>query len=414
MSEQMALIKVEPVEVEVLDPEPVGYGEPAAVRSFADMIARAVVAQQEAPKLSENEKMYHWSAAFQEWLAEDPRTGAARPKNTIAAYSDAWNDFRQFCPKMPWAVEGIDVKAWVADLRQRPLAPHVQKGLERSGRRQPGQVGLSDSTINQWLAGISSFYSYCEEYDVRAKDGRMVKLFDGINPVKTRAVKRPKSKAFERTTWLDAEQLKSLLQAVRGYAEINAAKSLRDYALIRCYLATGARNREVREWQWGDLEQRGGKVFYRWENKGKSGLDELPASAWRAVEEYLRLTGRLATMQPGDYIFQPLSDSATRLKRADGSAVVENWDRNRPISPQEANRLLRQYAKRAGLEPDRLHIHCLRHSAYMLYREAGVDLEERSRLLHHSSLSTTQIYDHKISGQVNTGWARAEALLGLS
>lgn len=400
------------VEGEVLEPEP---EMPAAAKSFAELIARAVVAQQDAPKLSERERFVAWAQAFDEWLAEDPRTGQARPAATKDAYGAAWEDFRRCCPKVPWAIEGLDVKTWVADLRTRPVAAHVMKGLVRNGRRQPGEVGLSDATVNQWLAAISAFYSFCETYEVRTRDNRTVALFDGINPVKSRAVKRPKNKPFYKVAWLNAEQMRSLLQAIRSYARENPEKAARDYALYLCYISTGARNSEVRLWKWGDIEKRGGTHFYTWANKGKDGTDEIPADAWAAVEDYLRLTGRLGAMQADDFIFRPSSDSATRLRRADGSHVVtpEDWDRNRAISSQMANENLRFYARRAGLEADQLHLHSLRHSASMLYREAGLGIEERSRLLHHSSISITQIYDHEMAGQRNTGWAKAAGLLGL-
>jgi integrase len=171
----------------------------------------------------------------------------------------------------------------------------------------------------------------------------------------------------------------------------------------------------VRVWRWADITLRGGTHFYSWENKGKSGTDEIPSDAWAAVEDYLRLTGRLNAMRPEDYIFRPTSDSPTRLKRPDGSPVIDpgDWTRNRPISAQQANADLRSYARRAGLEADQLHIHSLRHSASMLYRASGMDIEERSRMLHHSNIATTQIYDHQLAGQRNTGWAKAAGLLGL-
>lgn len=416
MDSQHALVKVERfTEVEVLDPEPQPMVMPAAALGFAEMIARAVVAASEPAKLSETEKQFHWAVAFQEWLTKDPKTGDARPANTLQAYRAAWEDFRVCCYKPYWKVEGLDVKAWVDDLRTRPLPPHVQKGLVRNGRRQPDQVGFSDATINQWLAAISAFYSYAEQYEVRSTTGQIVPLFDGVNPAKSRMVKRPKQKAFEKSIFLDVEQLRALLDSIRHFGAKNPAKALRDYALFMCYISTGARNSEVRTWRWGDLKRRGAVTFYSWANKGKSGTDELPGDAWAAVQEYLKLTGRLGSMQDQDYIFTPLSDHITRLRRADGSPVVgpDEWSTNRPLSPQEINRCLRQYAKAAGLEVDRLHVHCLRHSAYMLYREAGLSLEERSRLLHHSSLAITSIYDHAVAGQRNVGWAKASSLLGL-
>jgi integrase len=192
-------------------------------------------------------------------------------------------------------------------------------------------------------------------------------------------------------------------------------KELRDYALFTSYILTGARNSEIRLWRWKDLKRRGSKMFYSWANKGKDGSDELPGPCWDAVLDYLRMANRLETMQPDDFIFQPIGASILRLRRMDGSPVIDpgTWDTNRPISPQEINRLLRAYCKKAGIDATGVHVHSLRHSANMLYHTAGATLEARNRMLHHSSLDMTKRYDHEIAGQRNADWLKAADLLGL-
>lgn len=414
MAQQLALIP-RPVEVEVLPPEPVEAGRPTPA-DFARMLAAAVVAAQEPARLTEREKEYWYPQAFAEWLANNPRTGDPRPAATINAYQAAWEDFRLFCPKRIWLVEGLDVRAWVDDLKRRSLDPSVAKGLVKNGRRREGQLGLSPSTVNQYISAISAFYSFAEGYEVRAADGRTVPLYDGLNPAKSQIVKRPKTRAFDEVTYLAPEHLRALLQAIRSYAPLNGAKSLRDYALFLTYISTAARNSEIRVWQWRHLVRRGVSMYYTWRNKGKSGTDELPAEAWDAVQDYLTLTGRLNTIQADDYIFTPLGDSVKHLKRSDGTPVVDPdaWTTNRPLSMQEINRCLRFYARRAGLaDVDRLHVHCLRHSASMLYLEAGLPVEELSGLLHHSSLNITTHYVHQVQGKRNVGWAQAANLLRL-
>jgi integrase len=413
MDSQFALVPL--AEYEILPPE-VEEQPQFTPADFARAIAQAVVAAQDAPKLSEYEKERLYPIAFEEWLYTNPRTGDPRPQATIDAYKAAWEDFRLFCPKRVWLVEGLDVRAWVHDLRTRPINPAVARGLVKNGRRAAGQMGLSPATVNQYISAISAFYSYCEGYEIHAADGRTIALYDGLNPAKSQIVKRPKTHAFHEVVYLDSEQIRSLLAAAKSTNPRNQLKALRDHAMLLCYVSTGARNSEIRLWQWKNIQNRGAVVYYTWSNKGKSGMDELPAAAWQAVKDYLAATGRLSTIQPTDYIFTPLGDSATHFRRADGTRPVdpETWTTNRPLSGQEVNRNLRVYARRAGLDNIvKLHVHCLRHSAYMLYREAGVDLEERSRLLHHSSLAITTQYDHRVGGQRNTGWAKAAGLLGL-
>ena len=419
------------VEVEVLDDEP-ALGEPwpqaqGAAQMFAGMVAQAVVAAQAGPQLSDAEKVVAWAEAFNEWLYTDSRTGDPRPKATTTAYAAAWADLRAFTHKESRFITGLDIKEWIADLRSRPIDPTVAAGLIRNGRRQPGQVGLSSSTVGQWIAGISSFFTFCQSHEVRADDGRIVVLLDALNPAKSHAVKRPKTKKFGTdVTWLDDGQLKALREAIRSAQTLadlargvgsgeRTIKELRDYALFTSYIMTGARNSEVRVWKWSDLRILGGRTFYAWANKGKDGVDELPGPCWAAVQDYLRLDGRLETMQPDDYVFQPMGDSILKLRRADGSPVMrpEDWNRNRPISPQEVNRLLRGYCRRAGIDDPAVHVHSLRHSANMLYSAAGTSVEERSRMLHHSSLDMTMRYTHQMEGQKNANWSKAADLLGL-
>ena len=165
----------------------------------------------------------------------------------------------------------------------------------------------------------------------------------------------------------------------------------------------------------------GGSPYYHWKNKGKSGWDELAVPAWEAIRTYLQFAGRLPRMAGDDYIFTALSDCAERLRSsygncpADGARVsaARTDTTNRPLSGHEVGRLLKKYGALAGLDCAKVHIHSLRHSAYMLYTAAGSDVRFCSKLLHHSSLAITSRYDHVMAGQRNAEWARAWSLLGL-
>jgi integrase len=407
--------------------QPAAPGAWGAAQAFAGMVAQAVVDAQRPAQLSDAEQQIEWAKAFNEWLYTDPKTGDPRPKATTTAYGAAWADLRAFCRKETRFMSGLDVRDWIADLRSRSIDPTVQAGLVRNGRRQPGQVGLSPSTVGQWIAAISSFFTYCQTYEVRTACGRVTLLFDALNPAKSHAVKRPKTKQMgQDVTWLDDTQLRALREAIRSAQTLadlergvasneRTVRELRDYALFTSYIMTGARNSEVRNWRWSDLRTIGGRMFYAWDNKGKNGVDELPGPCWTAVQEFLRLAGRLEGMQLDDYVFQPTGDSILKMRRADGAPVVrpEDWSRNRAISAQEVNRLLRGYCTRAGIEAAAVHVHSLRHSANMLYSKAGTSVEERSRMLHHSSLDMTMHYTHAMAGQKNANWLRAADLLGL-
>lgn len=426
MSDQTAIVRVEQprfVEVEVLPPED-EYDAAGRMwgqaQVFAGMVAQAVVQASQAPRFSDSELDRHWADAFDAWLARTPKTGAPRPEATREAYAAAWADLRAFNSKHPRHLDGLDIRQWAEDLRTRPIAPLVARGLVRNGRRQDGQLGLSPSTVNQYLAGVSSFYSYCQAYEVRTADGRAVRLYDGLNPAKSQMVTRPRPKRLgQEVTWLDREQLTTLKNCIRSAAtladleagvarDVSTLVELRDFAMFSTYIMTGARNREVRTWQWKDLIRKGTKMFFAWANKGKDGEKELPEPCWQAVQDYLRVAGRLEGMEPEDYIF-----CATRFRRVDGKAAVATWRREQPLSPQEVNRALRKYCRRAGIQDVAVHVHSLRHSANMLYADLGVPVERRSVLLNHSSLDMTMRYTHEMEGQRNVDWMLAADALGL-
>ncbi len=398
--------------VALANPEPAAEQVLVDRRQLREFMAAFLQASASASTpLDESTKTELWAKAFQEWLATD-RRGRPRPASTVAAYTAAWRDFRLCCPVAPWRITPADVKAWLTDMRERAVDPAVARGLIRAGRRQD-HIGLSAGTQAQYLAAVSSFYTFCANYPIPWPDGSSRPLFDGVNPVKAHGVPRPAPKPFADAAYLNPEQLRTLLNTIATWAKAAPARNLqglRDYALFTAYVLTGGRSAEIRLMQWADLRQQAGRTYYHWSNKGKSGWDELPPPAWDAIRTYLQLAGRLGSSQPTDYIFTPLSDSATRF----GHIQDHDWTQNRPLSGHEVGRLLKKYGELAGFDARQLHVHTLRHSAYMLYTEGGVDVRFCSKLLHHGSLATTSHYDHVMAGQRNTEWAKAWSLLDLA
>jgi integrase/recombinase XerD len=56
--------------------------------------------------------------------------------------------------------------------------------------------------------------------------------------------------------------------------------------------------------------------------------------------------------------------------------------------------ILRRLGERAGLEPERVHPHLLRHSFATHMLEGGADLRSLQELLGHADLGTTELYTH--------------------
>jgi len=165
-----------------------------------------------------------------------------------------------------------------------------------------------------------------------------------------------------------------------------------------------------------------GRIWFRWNGKGRQRRDELPQSVWTAILEFLISSDHRDSISPSDYIFTALNDSARYLPNVQrsrtpdlefGSAKFPSLNRS-PISAGMVGRLLKKYIHLAGLNPQGMTVHTLRHTAAMLRKEAGDDLQSISSFLAHSSLAVTQIYLHQVEGRQDTTWLKVEALLGLN
>ena len=337
------------------------------------------------------DRMHAWAEAFELWL--DSR----RSENTRRAYRGSWAAFLAFADKLPWEIHKADVARWMDELRKQ---------------------GLSKSTLQVRVAAISSFYLYArDEYEVVNLDGTISPLHDS-NPAAAKSL-RVKVNPYGKARYLSTMEARALLRAIPR----NTVQGLRDYALFLFYLATGRRNSEVRTLKWeafegaGDGErqfgerQAGERVWYRWSGKGKSDKRyECPLPVWQAIHAYLKAAGRLEGIRSDEFIFTALSDHAARLPNVNG----ETWRPGlTPLSMREVARLLKRYARLGGLDPGKIKVHTLRHTAAMLRKESGASLEEICQFLCHSSLAVTQIYLHEVEGKKDTCWSRVEALLGL-
>ena len=292
--------------------------------------------------------------AFDTWLA-------TLPENTAIAYRGSWASLMKQSMKTPGEMKRSDVAKWVEVLKS---------------------AGKSAATLNLRLAGISSFYQYLSEsYNITLD-----------NPAAGTSL-RQKVYRWSGAHFLDQESAKKFLDVF----DRSTVQGSRDRALFMAYLMTGRRSAEIRFLHWNDIAFSEGKVWYRWHGKGKSRKDLMPDPVFDAIANYLTISGRIDTIKPADFIF-----ISTQSKSADQC----------PLSATQVCRLLNKYLQAAGFS-GHIRVHDLRHTAAMLHKAAGEDIESIQELLNHSNVNTTLTYLHALEGHTDSAWRAVGQMLGI-
>lgn len=320
-----------------------------------------------------------WIDAYHHWLEAKRRRNDTG--STAGNYETAWKQFFRWAQARPWEVTPQMAERWAAFLgREGKEVLDRKTGLVI--RREP----LAKTTFNLKLAALSDFYTFVQKkYDLWPADRR--------NPFDV--VDRAKVKPYGKAVYPTPDEAKSILAAVN--TECLTGK--RDFALLYSIMVTCRRSSEVLNLKWGDLQTvKGGDYVFSYRYKGG---DERKAvlnrNCYQAIVTYLKADGRWETMKPGDYIFTPLDEDRVLRLRPHPQPLSQGERGEGPISNSLANRILKKYARRVGVEERKAHIHGLRHAGARLRveqmkSEGRVDYEEVMHLLGHSSLAVTQIY----------------------
>lgn len=310
-----------------------------------------------------------WQRAYVTWLM------GKRP-NTRRAYMRIVSDFLQFANVKPSEVIGDMVNAWKL---------HLQS------------LGRRDTTIAQRLAGLSSFFAHLQRKAELIDRNPVDKVERGDLEDSPYGNARPMTMADFNAIW---DELDPTTPAGAMYR-----------ALFLGYTLTGKRRSELLRLHGRDLSIDGDKVTYRVTTKGgKVQHRTIPPLVWGAIRQYLAVSGRpcppaddeplfIATHPTGNYV----DAHGNYIRR---SAVGE------PVSGTSAIEALKRAAVRAGVNPDRVTLHGMRHLAAALWKKAhGNDIRGLQSFLGHANVQTTQIYDETVFSDERTNYnAMAEAL----
>jgi integrase/recombinase XerD len=284
--------------------------------------------------------------AFFEMLAAE--RGAAQ--NTLEAYRRDLGDFLAFLERRGKPLERAeraDVGAYVRGLSEAGLAPS-SRARRLSAIRQ----------LCKFLVG------------------------EGVMPEDpTRAIAGPRQgRPLPRT--LSVAEVDRLIEAARARTDTargrERVRALRLHALIETLYATGLRVSELVSLPRSVLAGDGRVLSVRGKG-GRERIVPLTRAALAALERYLGV-GR----DGGDDVAPMLATKWLFASRGEQGHLTR----------QRLAQELKELAEAAGIDPDRVSPHVLRHAFASHLLDRGADLRSVQQLLGHADISTTQIYTH--------------------
>jgi integrase/recombinase XerD len=240
--------------------------------------------------------------------------------------------------------------AWLG----RPLASATTEELER-WIAELRAAGLSAATIARRVASIRSLF-------------RHLVLIGTVSDNPAAELELPRRiRRLPRT--LSQGEAERLIEAATG----TTPRALRDSALVELLYGAGLRVSEAVSLDKAgvDLDQRLVRTI------GKGGKERVVPIGRQAVDALRRYLSR----------GRPYLDRRHRPElflNAQGGGLTRAG----------AFLILRRLAAKAGLEPERVHPHLLRHSFATHLLEGGADLRSVQEMLGHADLSTTELYTH--------------------
>jgi integrase/recombinase XerD len=259
---------------------------------------------------------------------------ARRAPRTVDAYRRDLAHLAAFLAAPPSRADTADLERYLAQLRAD---------------------GYSPATIGRRIAAARTFYRHLQLLGAR-----------GDNPAAELDLPRRRRKLPRPLSPGEAERL---VEAAKG----SQPRDLRDRALVELLYGAGLRVSEAVTLEKGGIDLEGRLVRC----VGKGSKERIVPIGRRAAEALRRY---LAHGRP----FLDRRHLPELFLNARGGALTRAG----------AFLILRRLASQAGLEPERIHPHLLRHSFATHLLEGGADLRSVQEMLGHADLATTELYTH--------------------
>ena len=282
---------------------------------------------------------------FTEYLRNEKKSS----ENTVLSYA---RDLKGFCRFMkesgvldPAKVNRTNVMAYVYELQKQ---------------RKAG------TTVSRNIASIRSFFQFLQRKGIVTE-----------NPAADLELPKVEKKVPEI---LSLDKVELLLEQPNGDED----KEIRDKAMLELLYATGIRVTELISLRVEDINLP--LEYIRCGSDTKSRIIPIGAQAKASLRRYL------------DKVREHM------LLRPDEEVLFVNCN-GKPMTRQGFWKIIKAYAKKAGIEED-ITPHMLRHSFAAHLIENGADLRSVQEMLGHSDISTTQIYTKLTNQKLKNVYAK--------
>lgn len=263
-----------------------------------------------------------------------------------------------------------DFDAWLA--KQGPdFATATRADIEAYLAHCDAQ-GLARATRARRLASIRQLYRFAFEEGLRA-DNPAIQI---RGPGRARSL--PKT--------LSVDEVERLLETASTVGRTDADR-IRNHCLMEVLYATGLRVSELVSLPVAAARGDPQVLFVRGKG-GKERLVPLSRPARAALSEWL------ACRDATDAV-------ARKAGRPVSTSLFPGRARSGHLTRQSFFAMLKGLAVKAGLPPDRVTPHTLRHAFATHLLENGADLRAIQMLLGHADLSTTEIYTHVLEARLS-------------
>jgi integrase/recombinase XerD len=238
----------------------------------------------------------------------------------------------------------------------------------RSFMRAQAKAGMSSRTAARRLSTLRQFFQFLFAEGVRPDDPSL-------------AIDRPKQ-LRPLPKYLSEEEVDRLLAAAAARPGHDGKRMT---ALLEILYATGLRVSELVGLPLSALGRDGRTLIVRGKG-GKERMVPLTEPATDAIAAYLPVRGNLG----------PAAARGSRQSRW----LFPSRSRAGHLTRVRFGQLLKEVAVAAGIEPERVSPHVLRHSFASHMLAHGADLRSVQELLGHADIGTTQVYTHVLDARL--------------